>query len=98
VETLISWLESHQLSCFFVNVFGIACPGCGTQTAFIFLLKGELLQSFQAYPPLMLFIFLFIFLILHLMFKFKSGGIILKYYFLATASVVLINFIYRLST
>ena len=96
VETIIQWLESHQFSCFYKTTFGIECPGCGAQRAFIFLLKGEFSESFSTYPPLMLFLFLILFLILHLIFKFKNGGTYLMYSFLFTASVVLINFIYHL--
>ena len=72
------------------------CPGCGTQTAFVLLLKGDLIQSFYTYPPLMLFISLFLFLLLHLFLKFRSGGVIVKYLFLSAAASVVINFIFRL--
>ncbi len=96
LDGVISWLENNQLSCFFKNTVGLECPGCGTQRAFIFLLKGEFSDSFHTYPPLMLFLSLFVLLALHLAFKFKNGGVYLKYLFLFTASAVLINFIYRL--
>ncbi|MBI4929614.1 MAG: DUF2752 domain-containing protein [Bacteroidetes bacterium] len=89
-------MENHQLPCFFKSAFGIECPGCGTQRAFVFLLKGEFAHSFHAYPPLILFLSLIIFLSMHLAFKFRNGGIYLKYLFLFTVSAVLINFIYRL--
>ena len=90
------WLEDHQLPCYFKSNFGIECPGCGTQRAFGFLLKGDIMQSFQAYPPLLLFISLFFFLALHLTFRFRNGGIYLKYLFIITAAAVMINFIFRL--
>jgi len=96
METIIRWLENHQLPCFYKTNFGIECPGCGTQRAFVFLLKGDFSQSFQTYPPLVLFLLLITFLFLHLVFKFRNGGTFLKYSFIGTASVVLINFIYRL--
>jgi hypothetical protein len=96
VEIFIRWVETHQASCFFKSVLGIECPGCGTQRAFIYLLKGELIQSFHTYPPLILFLSLIIFLSLHLIFKFQNGGTYLKYLFISTAIIVLINFIYRL--
>lgn len=96
METIIRWLENHQLPCFYKTNFGIACPGCGTQRAFVFLLRGEFSQSFHAYPPLILFIIVFAFLGVHLVFKFKNGGTYLKYLFIITASSVFINFIYRL--
>jgi len=97
VEAIIHWLEQHQLSCFYKSAFGIECPGCGSQRAFIFLLKGDLPDSFNSYPPLVLFLILFIFLILHLVFKFRNGGTFLKYIFILTAAVVMVNFIYRLT-
>lgn len=96
MNTIIDWLETHQMSCFFVRAFGIECPGCGTQRAFILLLKGDFFQSFQTYPPLVLFIFLFGLLFVHLIFKFKNGGLWLKYTFLITAVVVLASFVHPL--
>lgn len=98
METLIRWLEIHQSSCFFKRFLGIECLGCGVQRAFIFLLKGEFALSFHSYPPLILFLLLVIFLFLHLIFKFHNGGTYLKYLFISTAFMVLINFIYRLTT
>jgi len=96
LETIIRWLENHQLVCFYKSTFGIECPGCGTQRAFIFLLRGEFLESFFTYPPLLFFLALILFLVLHLIFKFRNGGTYLMYLFLFTALVVMINFIYRL--
>ena len=96
LETIIHWLENHQLVCFYKSILGIECPGCGTQRAFILLLRGEFSESFLAYPPLLLFLSLILFLLFHLVFKFRKGGTYLMYLFLFTVLVVLINFIYRL--
>lgn len=96
METIVCWLEHHQLKCFFQNTLGVECPGCGSQRAFIFLLKGEFAQSFHTYPPLILFLSLVSFLMLHLSFKFKKGGAYLTRLFISTAFVVLINFIHHL--
>jgi hypothetical protein len=81
-----------------VKVFGINCPGCGVQRAFIYLLKAEYVLSFTTYPPLLLFLFLHVFLISHLVFKFNKGAVYLKNIFIVTALAVLTNFIYRLIT
>ena len=96
METIIRWIEQHELPCFYRSVFGMECPGCGTQRAFVLLLKGEILQSFFTYPPLALLIGLFVFLSLHLLFKFRNGGTYLLYFFLFTVCSVLLNFISRL--
>lgn len=97
LETIIRWLENHQLVCFYKSTLGIECPGCGTQRAFILLLRGEFSESFLAYPPLLLFLSLMLLLLSHLVFKFRKGGTYLMYLFLFTVLVVLINFIYKSS-
>ncbi|MBI3503082.1 MAG: DUF2752 domain-containing protein [Bacteroidetes bacterium] len=96
METLIRWLESHPIHCFYKSVFGIECPGCGAQRAFIFLLKGNFSESFSTYPPLLFFLSLIFFLSLHLVFKFRNGGTYLLYGFIFTALIVLTNFIVKL--
>lgn len=56
---MLEWLEMHQLPCFFRNIFGIACPGCGFQSALLFLFRGEWEASFRSWPallPLLLFL------------------------------------------
>src|ERR1051325_11304177 len=98
METIIHWLETHQLACFYKSTFGIECPGCGAQRAFILLLKGNISQSFFTYPPLLFFLSLILFLVVHLIFKFRNGGKYLIYGFISTATVVIFSFIYRLAS
>ncbi len=71
------------------------CPGCGSQTAFIYLLKGDFEQALLSYPPLVLFVILFVLLALHLSFRFRNGGNLLKYFSILTLLSVLINFVYK---
>jgi len=96
MNKIIHWLESHMLSCPFKETFGIDCPGCGIQRSFILLLKGDLIESFCQYPPLIPMIFLNIFLIIHLIFKIKNGGRILLVNFIVVAVLMVANFIYKL--
>lgn len=39
-----------QIPCFFSNVWGIYCPGCGGTRAAIALVHGQLLKSFWYHP------------------------------------------------
>lgn len=96
METIIHWLETHQLSCFYKSHLGIDCPGCGMQRAFILLLKGDLSASFITYPPLPFLLILFAFLFLQLIFKFKKGGTYVMFAFIAAALAVLVNFALKL--
>ena len=98
LNKLITWLESHMQSCFYQKYFGIECPGCGMQRAFVQLLKGDFLESFRLFPALIPTIGLIVFLILHLIFKFKNGANILKYLFIINTSIVVLNYIYKLLT
>ncbi|NCP45741.1 MAG: hypothetical protein COW67_10100 [Flavobacteriales bacterium CG18_big_fil_WC_8_21_14_2_50_32_9] len=93
---LIHWLEQHLLDCPYKKYLGMDCMGCGMQRAFIALLKGNLVESFLLYPPLITLILMFILLPLHLIFKFKHGAAWLKYLFIFNLSVVVINFIVKL--
>lgn len=98
MQRIIDWLESHKLPCFYKKILGIECPGCGMQTAFIELLKGNIAESLKTYPALIPIIFLVAFLILHLIFKFKKGALVLKITFIFTAAIIVINYFLKLFT
>lgn len=96
MEALIDWLEAHQLPCYYKKIMGIECLGCGMQSAFILLLKGQFIESLQTYPALLPVLFMLVFLALHLVFKFRKGARILKFSFIFTLAVMVINYIIHL--
>ena len=96
MESLIHWLESHQLPCYYKKLLGVECLGCGMQTAFILLLKGEIIASVLTYPALIPIMLMIIFLILHILFKFKKGASILKYSFIFTVAIMIFGYLYHL--
>ncbi len=49
---MFHWLNNHLLPCTFKLLFGIDCPFCGFQRAFLLLLQGQFTDSFKMYPPL----------------------------------------------
>lgn len=61
---MLDWLDAYQLPCLFRQLFGVICPGCGCQTAIFFLLRGEVKNSFEAWPPLIPVLFFMILVIL----------------------------------
>ncbi len=94
--SLINWLENNLLACPYKKYFDIDCMGCGMQRAFIALLKGNFVESFLIYPPLLSIIIMLLLLPLHLIFKFKHGAAWLKYLFIFNIAVVIINFIVKI--
>ncbi len=55
METLIGSIR-QGIPCLFHLITGLYCPGCGGTRAVKFLLRGEVVKSFQ-YHPLVLYVF-----------------------------------------
>lgn len=89
---MIQWLEEHMMSCYYVEHFGVHCPGCGFQRSLILLLKGEVWESIKMFPPLLPTLFLVTFLIIHLIKKYERGGTILKRSFILVVLLMVVNF------
>ncbi|NTW32237.1 MAG: DUF2752 domain-containing protein [Bacteroidetes bacterium] len=94
--SLTSWLEEHMFACAYKKYFGIECPGCGMQRAFVEMLNGNFILSLKTYPALLPTIFMLGYLILHLFLKFKKGALVLKISFIFTASIMFINYIIKI--
>lgn len=93
----VAWLEEHMLTCPSKKVMVIDCPGCGLQRSVICLLKGDIQASWDVYPPGMFVIATLLLLGLHLLFGFKHGALMLKIFFILTISVMVINYIYKIT-
>ena len=65
------------------------------QRSIIALIKGDFLESFTLYPPLIFTVALVFYFILHLIIGFNQGAKILKWLFILNASVVTINYIIK---
>lgn len=92
---LIQWLESLQIPCTFQKYFGIECPGCGMQRAFIELLKGNLSDSVLLYPALIPMLSTLLMLIIHFNFQFKWSGKAIKILFTLSVVLILIPYLYK---
>ena len=97
MNEFIIWLEQNQQPCLYKKHLNFDCPGCGMQTAFIELLKGNFVESIYAYPALIPMIILFLTLSLYLMFKFKYGSVILKYWFIFTVIITIVSYLFKIS-
>ena len=95
---LIRWLEQHQAACSWKSHFGVECPGCGMQSAFIELLKGHLAESVRIYPALIPMLILIAFAAVHLLHNFRRGALIIKILIIFTSLIVFIHFMYKIIT
>jgi hypothetical protein len=96
MQDLVHFLEQHLFSCSFKSFLGIECPGCGTQRAFIALLKGDLFLSLRLNASLIPFLLTVFYTILHLRFQFKEGARTIVYSFSFTVAVMVVNFVIKL--
>ena len=68
------------------------------QTAIIFLLKGQLLNSLLSYPALLPILFMLGYLFLHLTYNFKKGAVVLKISFIFTVAIMVMNYAINMLT
>ncbi len=94
---VVRWLEKHQGACFYKKYFGIECPGCGMQRAFIALLKGNVTESLQLFPALLPLMGMFVFLLLHLIFHFRNGAKILMYWFILNVGIIVVSYVLKIA-
>ena len=62
-------MKEHMLPCMNKQLFGVECPGCGTQRAIAFLLEGEFYEAFKMFPAIYTVAIFFVLLGLHLIDK-----------------------------
>ncbi|HNX06912.1 MAG TPA: DUF2752 domain-containing protein [Bacteroidales bacterium] len=96
LQNIINWLESNSLPCLSKTIFGIECPGCGTQRAIIELLKGNFTESLKAWPALLPVALMMCYLALFLVFRFKNGHKILVVFFIVNALIITGNYLYKI--
>lgn len=95
---MILWLQKHILPCAYKYFFGIDCPACGAQRALILLLRGNFLESFKMYPPLMFALLLIFQAIAYLFFPSAIAAKHLKQYSVFVLAIIIINYLYKIIT
>ena len=93
---IADWLEHHFLSCPYKSMFGLDCPGCGMQRAFVALLRGRIGESFLLYPALLPLLVTFLLTAVHLKFRLKNGADYVKYSYIFTSAIVVVSYIIKM--
>ena len=90
-------VEKYMLPCVNKKIFGIDCPGCGTQRALMSLFKGEFVDAFHFFPAIYTSILLFIFLGLHLVDKTRNYTNVIIVTAIGNAAIMIISYIYKMT-
>ena len=86
-----------MLPCTNKMIFGLECPGCGTQRALALILKGEFADAFYMFPPIYTTILFFMVLGLHFMDRRRNYHKIIVYGAIINAVIVIFSYIYKMS-
>jgi hypothetical protein len=79
------------------KLFGVECPGCGTQRALAFILKGEFIEAFHQFPAIYTTIILFGILALHFIDKSRSYHKLIIGLAIVNAIIVIVSYIYKMA-
>lgn len=90
-------LNDYMLTCVNKKLFGIPCPGCGTQRSIALLVKGDFIGAFKMYPAIYPLLLLLGFLILNLFFKFKHDHIVKISLIIITIATIIISYIIKMA-
>lgn len=91
-------MEEHMLPCMNKQLFGIECPGCGTQRAIAFLLEGEFLEAFKIFPAIYTLALFFIFLLIHLIDKKRNYTKIVIALAILNGVVILVSYALKMKS
>ena len=86
-----------MIPCMNKKLFGIDCPGCGTQRALVLLLKGEFSAAFHMFPAIFTTLLLFGFLGLHFIDKSRNYQKIVIALAIINAVIMIISYIHKMT-
>lgn len=58
-------MEEYMLPCMNKQLFGVECPGCGTQRSIALLLDGDFIGAFKMFPAIYTLLLLLLLIFLH---------------------------------
>jgi hypothetical protein len=90
-------IEDFMIPCVNKTLFGIDCFGCGTQRAFLLILKGEFVEAFYMFPAIYTTILFFIILGLNFIDKSRNYHKIIISLAIINAIIMIISYFYKLT-
>ena len=90
-------IEDFMIPCINKTLFGVDCFGCGTQRAFLLILKGEFLEAFYMFPAIYTTILFFIILGLNFIDKSRNYHKLIISLAIINAIIMIVSYIYKLT-
>lgn len=86
-----------MVPCLNKKIFGVDCPGCGTQRALVLIADGEFVAAFHMFPAIYTTILLFVFIGLHFLDRSHKYHKLIIGLAIVNAVITIIAYIYKMS-
>lgn len=90
-------MEEFMLPCLNKQLFGIDCPGCGAQRAFLLIFQGEFSAALKMYPAIYSIIPLIFFLFVNIFIKFKNDWLLKIGLIIFNVIVIIVAYVFKMS-
>jgi hypothetical protein len=90
-------MEEYMIPCMNKQLFGIDCPGCGTQRALALLIKGQFADAFFMFPAIYTSILFVILLGLHFVDKSRNYEKAVIVTAIINGAIMIISYIYKIT-
>lgn len=88
-------LEDYMMPCFSKKYLGIECFGCGTQRAFVMLLRGEFSEAFHLFPAIYTLVALLLVVVLNFIDKKRNYANAMIILGIINAVIMVVSYFYR---
>lgn len=85
-----------MLPCWWKNLTGIDCPGCGIQRSVWALVRGDIVESIKLYPALFPLAFTFVLIFLNRVYQHTQIEKLLRISYISSVIIILCNFLLKL--
>jgi hypothetical protein len=90
-------LQNYLLPCLNKKLFGIDCPGCGTQRALVQVCEGNFVGAFHQFPAIYTTMLFFGFLALHFLDKSRRYDRIVIGLAIANTAIMAVSYFIKMS-